>query len=254
MKTTEEKIEEIRVNGYQLDFGNVMNHAFENYKKIAIYAGLILFVITAIIGILIVGILTTSGINIMNQQSLENLKIGNFPESFIMIAAITIIALYFLLIPLPAGLIKMAHSAEKDEEFHLSTLLEYFKAPYYKELLISTLLISLFSSGISMLLSFTGIKMIGTFVSIVVSIFTFLTIPLIIFGDLKAFDAIKSSAMIVSKQPLVLCGLIFVASIGSMVGLIGCCIGVFFTMPLTYSMYYAIYTAIIGIDSESEVE
>ena len=36
IKTTQDRIEEIKKNGYTLDFGNVFNHAFENYKKIAL--------------------------------------------------------------------------------------------------------------------------------------------------------------------------------------------------------------------------
>ena len=48
MKSTLDQIEDIRKNGYSLDFSNVFNHAFENYKKIALYAGLILLVFAII--------------------------------------------------------------------------------------------------------------------------------------------------------------------------------------------------------------
>ncbi|WP_235890157.1 DUF2189 domain-containing protein [Flavobacterium gawalongense] len=255
IKTTKEKIEEIKNNGYQLDFGNVFNHAFENYKKIALYAGLMIFVFSILIGILIAGIVIfTFGVSVLNEKSLENLKNENFSSTFMLVYIIGAIVLSCLLSPFPAGLIKMAHCGEKDEEFHVSTILEYYKAPYFKELVIATLLISLFSTGLSALVDYTGIKIVGSLISMTVSFFTFLTIPLIIFGDLKAFDAIKSSMIIVSKQPLVLLGLVIVSIIASMVGFIGCCIGIFFTIPFMYSMYYAIYVAIIGIDSENEFE
>jgi hypothetical protein len=56
----------------------------------------------------------------------------------------------------------------------------------------------------------------------------------------------------VSKQPLILLGLIVVAIIGSMVGFIGCCIRCF-TLPFMYSMYYAMYNDIIGFDYEEEM-
>jgi hypothetical protein len=170
------------------------------------------------------------------------------------IYVLTMIIISCLLSPFVAGLIKMAHCAEKDEEFHVATAFEYYKAPYFKEIITATLLIALFGSVLPTLIEFTGIKFVGTLITMVVSFLTFLTIPLIIFGDLKAVDAIKSSAIVVSKQPLVLIGLLIVGGIASMVGFIGCCIGVFFTIPFMYSMYYAIYTAIIGIDSETELE
>ncbi|WP_035671494.1 hypothetical protein [Flavobacterium sp. 83] len=255
MRTTKEKIEEIKNNGYQLDFANVFNLAFENYKKIAIYAGLMIFVFSVLIGILTAGIIIyTFGIGEMNQQFLENLKNENFTGIYLLIYIVSAIVLTCLLSPFPAGLIKMAHCAEKDEEFHVSTVFEYYKAPHFKELVISTLAISILSSILSSLFDYSGIKFIGTLLSMTVSFFTFLTIPFIIFGNLKAIDAIKSSAIIIAKQPLVILGLIIVAIIASMVGFIGCCIGVFFTIPFMYSMYYSIYVSIIGIDSESELE
>jgi uncharacterized membrane protein len=71
---------------------------------------------------------------------------------------------------------------------------------------------------------------------------------------LKAVEAIETSILLVSKQPLMLLGLIVIASIGVMVGLIGCCIGLFFTLPFMYSLYYAIYSEIVGFENESETE
>ena len=133
-------------------------------------------------------------------------------------------------------------------------MFEYYKAPYFKEIFVSTFLITLASSGFSLLLDFSGIKMIGSLIALLISFLTFLTIPLIVFGKLKAVDAIKSSITIVTKQPLLLFGLVFVAGVASMTGLIGFIIGIFFTIPFIYSMNYCIYSTIIGFESESESE
>lgn len=255
MKTTKEKIEEIKNNGYQIDFGNVFNHAFENYKKFALYAGLMIFVFAILLGFLLSGIVIfTFGVSALNQKMLENLRVENFTGLHLAIYVILVILFNCLLVPFLAGLIKMADSAEKDEEFHVSTIFKYYKNPYFKELIISTLLISLFTTFLSEIFKLGGLEIVGALFSAVISFFTFLTVPLIIFGDLKAIDALKSSVIIVSKQPLVLLGLVVVSGIASLVGFIGCCIGIFFTIPFMYSMYYAIYTAIIGIDSENELE
>ena len=59
---------------------------------------------------------------------------------------------------------------------------------------------------------------------------------------------------ILLKQPLVILGLIIVSFIASLTGLIAFCIGIFFTMPFLYSMEYALYNSIIGIDSVSEID
>jgi hypothetical protein len=184
----------------------------------------------------------------------ENLKTEMVSENFILIYMLGGILLSGLISPFPAGLIKMAYCAERDEEFHVSTIFEYYKAPYFKELFIATVLISSFSSGLTTALDYSGIQLIGSLITIAISFFTILTIPLIIFGNLKAIDAISSSFTIVLKQPLVLFGLMFVAIIASMVGFIGCCIGIFFTLPFLYSMYYAMYNEIIGFDAEDQLE
>ncbi|MFE3867101.1 hypothetical protein ACFX5E_03320 [Flavobacterium sp. LS2P90] len=255
MKTTKEKIEEIQTNGYQIDFGNVFNHAFENYKKIALYAGLMIFVFFVIVGLFIGGtVIFTFGVSALNQKMLENLRVENFSGMYLVIYSISAILVTCLISPFFAGLIKMADSAEKDEEFHVSTVFEYYKNPYFQELVISSLLITISTTALSEIFKLLGIEIVGALFSAIIGFFTFLNVPLIIFGDLKAIDALKSSMIIVSKQPLVLLGLLIVSYIASLVGFIGCCIGIFFTLPFIYSMYYAIYTSIIGIDSENELE
>lgn len=264
MKTTQEKIEEIKTNGYQIDFGNVFNLAFENYKKIALYAGLMIFVFSVILGLLAGGIVILGILlsifdvaalkELTESMKPENIKPEMFSVNFILINLAITVVVNCLISPFPAGLIKMAHYAEKDEEFHVSTIFEYFKAPYFKELIIATFVITMFRSGLSTLLEIAHIEFVGVLTTIAIWLLSFLTVPLIIFGNLKAVDAIKSSMIIVSKQPLVLLGLLIVSFIASMVGFIGCCIGVFFTIPFMYSMYYAIYASIIGIDSDTELE
>ncbi|UQD56747.1 hypothetical protein [Flavobacterium sp. K5-23] len=249
------RIEEIKANGYQLDFANVFNQAFENYKKIALYAGLMIFVFSILL-VAVIATLTLSffGITALTEfMKPENMRPENFSGNFLIVYFAVSILMTCLLSPFPAGLIKMAHCAEKDEEFHVSTAFEFFKAPYFKELFMATLIISLSTTGLSLLLEHYGIQFIGGIITIIISFFTFMTIPLIIFSDLKAVDAIVTSFIIISKQPLVLLGLVLVAGIGSLVGFIGCCIGIFFTIPFVYSMYYAIYSQILGFENEENI-
>lgn len=180
----------------------------------------------------------------------EKLEVLMASEKFLLIYTLGQILFACLISPLLAGLIKMAYCAERDEEFHVSTIFEYYNAPYFKELFIATLLISLFGSGLVTACNYAGVELLGLLITATISFFTIMTIPLIIFGELKAIDAISSSFVIVLKQPLVLFGLIFVSYLASMVGFIGCCIGIFFTLPFTYSMYYAMYSEIIGFDDD----
>jgi uncharacterized membrane protein len=91
----------------------------------------------------------------------------------------------------------MASSAQKDEEFHVSTFFSYYKAPYFKELVVASLLIGLFSSTLSSAIAYLGGQYLEIVLSTLISFITMLAIPLIIFSDLKATDAITSSIVLV---------------------------------------------------------
>ncbi|MFH6970935.1 DUF2189 domain-containing protein [Flavobacterium petrolei] len=255
-KTTQNRISEIKQDGYNLDFGNVFNHAFENYKKIALYGGLIFFVSFVLLSILGFGIVMSifGAPTVLDFLKPENLKLEEIAlPTLLLITGISAL-ISSLFSPFTAGLLKMAYCAERDEEFHVSTMFEFFKAPYFKELFVATFLISITSSIISTIINYAQIPALGFIVTVTVSLFTMLMIPLIIFGNLKAVEAIETSILLVSKQPLVLLGLIVIGTIGVLVGFIGCCIGIFFTLPFMYSLYYAIYSEIIGFENESEIE
>jgi hypothetical protein len=54
MNLKQDRIKEIVHNGYALDFADVFNKAFENYK--ALYAGLMIFVFMVILILIIVSV------------------------------------------------------------------------------------------------------------------------------------------------------------------------------------------------------
>ncbi|MEZ7504550.1 hypothetical protein [Flavobacterium sp. Arc2] len=256
MNQKKDRIEEIIRNGYQLDFEKVFNKAFENYKKIALYAGLMIFVFTVILMTIAASItISLLGLAALSQESMKELSINLESLSGLNLIIYVGASVLFssLTSPLTAGLIKMAYCADRDEEFHVSTVFSYYTPKYFSQIFTATFLILLVSNGVSMLLNYSGVILVGPMISVAVSFFTMLTIPLIIFSDLTAVDAIRYSFSIVLKQPLILLALIIVAIIGAMVGFIGCCIGVFFTIPFVYSMYYAMYSEIIGFDHEEEL-
>lgn len=255
MKSTLNQIEEIKNKGYNLDFSEVFTHAFENYKKIAIYAGLILLVVSIISFFFGGGIFASIyGLENFNKEFIESLQKQEPTTETFLVSTAVLVGLTAIFGPFTAGFLKMADCAEKDETFNFSTIFTYYKAPYFSRIFIASLLISLLTGLISVGFSFIGIAFIDTLLSLIVSLFTSLTIPLIIFGNLEPTDAIKSSIVIVSKQPLVITLLFIVAIIGSLVGFIGCCIGVVFTIPITYSVKYAIYSAIIGIENQDSID
>jgi hypothetical protein len=268
MNPTLERLNEIKKNGYQLDFGNVFNDAFENYKKIALYAGLVLFIFAFIIGVIYFMsfgfYLQSINLENVNKQLIENLEHQKNLDDPLLYIVFSILILSLFLAPFSAGFYKMAEHADKDKEFKFINMFTYYKSPYFINIIVATILNGIISMLISSaILSFLslmqinqlGITMLANYsISFFVYAFTFLTIPLIIFGDLKAIEAIKQSLLIVIKQPFVILGLTLVSIIGSLVGFMACCIGLFFTIPLLYSMNYVIYNAIVGIDNHLETE
>ncbi|MFV8366224.1 hypothetical protein [Flavobacterium sp. XS1P27] len=256
IKTTQDRIDEIKKNGYTLDFGNVFNHAFENYKKIALYGGLIFFVFAILMSLFAIVILFSifDAETVLEKLKPENLQPENLSLDSMLIFSGVSLLITCLLSPFSAGLIKMAYCAERDDEFHVSTMFEYYKAPFFKELFIATFLITIVNSVLSGIINYIQIPIIEVVVSVTIGLFTILMIPLIIFGKLKAVEAIQASILVVSKQPIVILGLLVIGVIASLVGLIGCCIGIVFTIPFIYSLYYALYSEIIGFDPENEIE
>ncbi|MDW8851754.1 hypothetical protein SD960_16725 [Flavobacterium sp. MMLR14_040] len=255
MKSTLDQIEDIKNNGYFLDFSTVFNHAFENYKKIALYAGLILLVFSILAFFLGGGLLVSLyGVQHFNEEFLKNLQNEQTSTSVLAIYSVVIAFVAALFSPFTAGFLKMAYCADRDEEFKFSTVFTYYTSRHFAQLFIATLLISLLSGLVSVLFNMAGIILVDTLIALAITIFTSLTIPLIIFGDLNAMDAIKSSIIIVSKQPLVVFLLLFVGGLASAVGFVACCIGIVFTIPITYSVKYALYSAILNIKEENSID
>lgn len=254
MQTTNKKIEQLKTNGYELQFENVFNKAFENYKKIAVYAGLAIlvfgFLLVIVAGIGIVGFIGLENINPNSMKQLEAKMLQ--PEC---IGNQFIVALIFssLFSPISAGFLKMADAGTKDTEFKMRHFFSYYKWSYCKELVIATFIITFVSTGINSVLTYYKVPFVGNLLSFIIGIFTTLTIPLIIFGKQKAIEALQTSISLSSTQFFTLFLLLLVAFFGSLVGLIGFCIGVLFTIPFTISMQYAIYDEIIGVENEETV-
>lgn len=254
METAKERIEEIKREGYTIDFSDIFNKAFENYKKIALNGGIVFILFSILmVGLLLGAVALFTGFSAFSQ-TLSGFKPENFTGIYILFYILGVVLITALISPFSAGILKMAHCAAQNKEFSVGTAFDYYNSSYFKELFVAAILISGFSIGINTGLEKLGIWFVGSIISYTITFFTFLTIPLIIFGNLKAIDAIQGSFLIVSKNIFVLLGLLIVSVLAIMIGLIGFCIGIFFTIPFLYSIYYCIYNHIMGIEEKSELD
>ncbi|WP_309640632.1 hypothetical protein [Flavobacterium sp.] len=246
MQTTKQTLENIKANGYHIDFGTVFNKAFENYKKIALNAGIAMLLITIlmfiVIGIIAVGIVGIA----FSTDTLSQFRVENMSPMWLVGYVIFASIAGAFCSPLTAGFIKMAQSAAKGHNYSVGTVFDYYRSKHFKEIVLAALIIAFFSNIFSSGLQWVGFQWIGIVISLSFAVLTFLVIPLIIFGDLKAMEAIEASILIVSKQFFILFGLLIVSGIMVMLGIFGLCIGIFFTIPFIYSMYYCVYSEIIG--------
>ena len=254
MEPINTKIAHLVANGYELQFENVFNKAFENYKKIALYAGLAILVFGFIsMVIAAIGLISFVGVEHLNANTLKQLESKMLKQEYLGYQFIFVLAVNSIFSPISAGFLRMANAAQKDVEFKMRQFFSFYQWSYFKELFVATFVITLISTGLNSMLTYYKIPLLGEIVSAVIGILTVLSIPLIIFGKQKAIGAIQASIRLTSSKFLTLFLLLFVAFLGSLVGLIGFCIGVLFTIPFNMSMQYAIYDSIIGFENNETI-
>lgn len=140
----------------------------------------------------------------------------------------------FLQIPVTAflqgGLIRMGLRQLRTGKMELGDL--FSAGPYILPLMLATFLIQL--------ASFTGLfaLCVGSFV--VYALFL-LTIPLIVDRNLSAVEAMKKSWQTLVDHLFPLIGIILLLGLLQMAGVLACCVGVLFTMPLVPATTVVLY-------------
>ncbi|MDI1255348.1 MAG: hypothetical protein PSV16_04545 [Flavobacterium sp.] len=266
MKTTAEKLNEVRSNGYEFNFGQVFEQTFENYKKIALIGGAVFLVFAILLIVLSVGLGAMFGMASFMSGGLTGMKNmeGLTALSILVKVGVAVLTAAFVA-PLNAGMLKMAHNAETYREFSFSTAFDHYKSGYFKNIFVATLITTMFSQAFQLTFemfqlynavpAYTFIFGILNFIiSCFIGLLTLFVLPLIIFGDLSASEAIKGSVMLVFKKFWVLLILALLVFVCAGLGIIGICIGVFFTVPIIYSFQYIAYRNAVEIDDADEME
>jgi hypothetical protein len=255
-KTNKNHIEKICKKSNDIDFSNVCEDAIENYKKIALYAGLILLMFSVIITIILL-CSTVFYVGIENIGKLGN-KLTQLSTVKVMPIDVTIylksgMLLFIAIIsPFMAGFLKMANHADYGEEFHVSSMFSFYNVTYFLNIFLAVFLVGFTTTTFEILFDWLNVGFVGSLISFAISFVTYLSIPLIIFGNVNAVDSIRFSIQLVSRQPIIIFGLMIVSGIGSFLGVFALIIGIFFTYPLTYSMQYSIYKSLVSFTDINE--
>ncbi|WP_395047410.1 hypothetical protein, partial [Flavobacterium sp.] len=228
-----------------LDLGETINEAFEIWKKTALMGGLAFIFL-----MLILTMLSMVGVGyFFNKEELPELMKNFNPETLstngLLIYFAIVIGFTVLISPFVAGMLKMAHDADNDQEVTFSSIYYYVNSPQFLDIILATTTISLFSVGLNILLKNalpnTSGDILGFIISYTISILTFIAIPLVIFKNLNFIDAVKQSCSKILNNFFIVLLLMIVAGIFSAIGIIALCIGLFFTIPFAYAMQYSIY-------------
>ncbi|NMH89810.1 hypothetical protein [Flavivirga algicola] len=247
MHTLESLLKKVN-NSKSLDFGTIINHTIELFKKIwlkGFLMVLIMVVFAVIISFLfsLIGLTSTNNFFINNNFDMDaffSQYAGNVlfsvPQT-ILLSAITIAfvgAFYQICRQVDSG------GNVVDDYFY------FFKKEYFSKLLMLGII-------------YTGIATLAQLMFFIPYIYVF--VPLSYFSvvfannpNLSEMDIVKASFAIGNKKWLITFGTMFVAGILGMLGMIACFIGVLFTLSIIYLPVFFIYKEVIGFDNTSEID
>ena len=248
------RIDEKVQNGYSLDLGKIIENSFETFKKTFLISGVAIIIIGIVAVIFYAGyfgILYGFGDFAKNMTEMQAKALDTSTQIINTLLGSVFAALFA---PISAGFIYVNHLAKTNKEFGLGTFFEFYKSDKLKDLIICQLLITLTLSSIATLLVITNYLIIAVMVQALITLFTILSIPLIIFGNQNYLDAIIKSVKLFLKQPFVIILALLVGAIGCMLGFFALCLGIFFTFPYIYSVEYAIYENGIGFEEKSPID
>ncbi len=234
-------------NAPELDFGDIISSAIDLFKKVWLKG----FLTVLIIGVAAFGIsLIFQSIGLapdpkvfMNGFDLESLAsfyaknaIYSIPQT-ILLSAITIAMLASFY-----RICKQEILGEKSDDDYFY----YFKNNY-------------FSKALMLGIIYGGIATVAQMLLLIPYIYVF--VPLSYFSiffsnhpDLREMEIVKLSFALGNKKWLVSFGTIFVCVILGFLGIIGCVIGVIFTVSIAYLPVFLIYNTVIGFETTSEID
>ena len=247
-------IEQKLRNGYPLELGKLIDESFATFKKTFLISGLGMIIISIVMIILYLGILSVFfGLSNITETlaSIEKLATN---QTFIIGNAFLSALFSAFFAPITAGFIHLNHLANTNQEVQIGTIFDFYKAPFFNQIFISYLVIGFTTAVITAGFSLLGYEIINSIIQIIIALFTVFTIPLIIYGKQNYLDAITKSAQLFIKQPFIIIIALLIAAIGMLLGIFALCIGIIFTVPYLYSMYYAIYSQSVGFQNSSPID
>ncbi|TNJ43706.1 hypothetical protein KFZ70_08155 [Tamlana fucoidanivorans] len=232
----------------ELDFGQIFDSTLQLFKKVWLKGFLVVLLIVmsamviafafAAIGLASTNtFVTDNGFN-FNVQFDDYFKnvLFSVPQS-ILVSTITLALL---------GAFYRICQREVQGEQGVDDYFYFFRNGYFSKLLMLGIL-------------YTGISTLAQFLFVLPVIYVM--IPLSYFSlffafnpDLSETELVKASFKLGNKKWFISFGTLFVAALLGMLGVLGCGIGLLFTISIAYLPLFFIYKEVVGFDETSEID
>lgn len=234
-------------NAKALDFSDLFDSIFALFKKVWITGFLVvLLIVVFAMGINIV--FSLIGLAPQNTMPFGGYDINTFVDFYsksIILSIPQTILVSTISMALVAAFYRICRNhvmgvTEPDDYFY------FFKKAYFSKLLMLGII-------------HTGIAVVAQFLLFIPYIYVFVPLSYftIIFAnnpELSEAEIVKASFKLGTKKWLISFGTLFVAGIIAMLGILGCGIGLLFTMSIIYLPVFFIYKEVVGFDTTSEIE
>ncbi len=225
IKIDKNHVENLINNGYDFEIGKYISEGFNFYS-----ANFLKVLLTSIVGMIvpILNIITAPNIfrgfeEIENESGDELNTLFKFDKAGQIIVMTLIYFAFYILLFLPLFFILGGASAMQDS----ST----YENPQAMQSVLGGVFYIYMILAYAVLFFFAAVM--------------FFVIPLILFGDYPAWEAIQTSFKIAKKKVLHIWGLSILAGIIGGLGIIACYIGVFLSLPIYYCILYMAYKDIL---------
>lgn len=262
----ESKISQLLENGYKASFESIQKTTTEVVKGIFLYSFLAIIIYS--IGTWILGFFVDLMVPMaqLDAQELQSIIEGNNPEEsmdyfiqnfsksqmYIPMFLSNIISV--VLYPILYSIIWMAYKYDHHKSVVFEDIFHFYRNGKFVNIVLVTLVIQILAS-------------IGLFLCLLPGVILYiswmLAIPLVIFADADLKEALTYSLKLAFKDfgtfLLIILAIIVLSIICVVVGVLLCCVGLLFTLPLfyviVYVINYALYKEIVGFPGElSEIE
>ncbi|WNH11134.1 hypothetical protein [Thalassobellus suaedae] len=234
-------------NAPALDFGTIINDCVELYKKVWL-KGFLMVLFIVIAGILIGLFFSAIGLGTQTDLFENGFNFKSFSKFYSMNAiyslpqTILTSTLTLLFVGAFYRICKQVDSGinENDDYFY------FFKKEYFSKIFMLGIIYAAIATVAQVLFM---IPYIYVFVPL-----SYFAIVLANNPDFTETEIIKASFAIGNKKWLITFGTMFIAGIIAMLGILGCGIGLLFTLSIVYFPVFFIYKEVVGFEETSEID